>query len=87
MRRKKRTQFINLAEQLALQNQIVDQTMDSLLDHVTQSPDAEQRSDWDEICKTAEQSDPSTRHATDTPNPVPRPRSLNRSTQRTPETA
>jgi hypothetical protein len=54
MRRKKRPgRFINLAEQLALQNDIVNSTMDSLLGYVASDSNVEQRSDWDEIQKTA----------------------------------
>ncbi len=72
---KRKIQFINLAEQLAVQNNIVDQTMNSLLDFVSQSDNAPQRSDWDEIRKTAEQTAESiSEPSVESPGRVPRPK-------------
>lgn len=73
MRRKKRkSRFINLAEQLAVQNDIVNETMNSLLDFVSGDDDADQRSDWDEIQKTAGQ--PGTGTADASGRSIPRPK-------------
>ena len=52
---RKTTQFINLAEQLATQNDRVGSTMDSILENVLESKVARMRSDWDEIQKMLEQ--------------------------------
>ncbi len=82
MRRKKRTcQFINLAEQLAVQNDIVNETMNSLLDFVS-GDDADQRSDWDEIQKTAGPGSPAEPGETErSDHAIPRPK-LTRTGQR-----
>ncbi len=53
--KKEKLKFINLAEHLAQQNDIVSRTMESMLTHVVESDDAVQRSDWAEIQKTAQQ--------------------------------
>ena len=55
MKRKNKTRFFNLAEQLTLQNDIVNSTMDSMLQFVSNEETAEERSDFTEIQKTAKQ--------------------------------
>ena len=55
MKRKKKCQFINLAETLALQNDMVGHTMDSLLEHVSRDAGLVHRSDYEQIRKMAEQ--------------------------------
>ena len=52
MSQKTKTRFINLAAQLASQNESVGQTMDSLLASVIQQHNAGERSDWHEVKKT-----------------------------------
>ena len=54
-KRTKKSRFINLAEQLTLQNEIVSTTMDSLLGYVSIDENVENRSDFDQIRKTVEQ--------------------------------
>ena len=55
MKRPKKCRFINLAEQLTRQNDVVSTTMDSMLKFVADSNSIESRSDFDEIRKTVEQ--------------------------------
>lgn len=55
MKRKRKTRFINLAEQLSLQNDVVSSTMDSMLQFVSKEETVEERSDFTEIQKTAQQ--------------------------------
>ena len=52
-KKKKKTKFINLAEQLAIENDIVSSTVDSMIQFVSEKEDIEQRSDFQEIQKTA----------------------------------
>lgn len=54
MKNKKKSRFINLAEQLNLQNEIVNSTMDSMLKFVAREEAFESRSDFEQIKKTAE---------------------------------
>lgn len=54
-KRTKKSRFINLAEQLTLQNEIVGTTMDSLLGYVSIDENVEHRSDFEQIRKTVEQ--------------------------------
>ena len=72
--KKAKLKFINLAEHLAQQNDIVGRTLDSMLTHVVESEDVKQRSDWAEIQKTSEQF---SKVATTVPAPsskVPKPK-------------
>ena len=52
-RKSKKSRFINLARQISLQNGIVNSTMDSMLDHVMKTELIKNRSDFEEIKKTA----------------------------------
>ena len=52
MSQKQKSRFINLAAQLADQNESVGKTIDSLLAAVIQQHNAEDRSDWHEVKKT-----------------------------------
>ena len=54
MKRQKKCQFFNLAEQLATQNDIVNNTMDSIIATAGEAPGADKRSDWEELKKTLE---------------------------------
>ena len=54
-RNKKKNRFINLAEQFAIQNEIVSSTMDCMLKYVGQDSDVQDRSDFEQIKKTTEQ--------------------------------
>lgn len=54
MKSQKKCRFINLAEQLAEQNEIVCNTMESLLAQVALESDVESRSDFEEIKKTSD---------------------------------
>ena len=54
MKSQKKSRFVNLAAQIAEQNDIVNSTMDSLLAKVAQDVNLESRSDYDQIKKTAE---------------------------------
>lgn len=46
--------FVNLAEKLAAQNDIVSRTMEEIVENVVSDPNIEDRSDWEEICKMLE---------------------------------
>lgn len=44
----------NAVEQLANQNESIDEVLDKIVEHVSNQPGANNRSDWEEIVKTAE---------------------------------
>lgn len=50
----RKVKFINLAEHLAHQNNLVSATIDSMVDHVVQAGNVAERSDWPEIRKTSD---------------------------------
>ncbi len=56
-RKQRKSRFINLAEHLTLQNEIVGSTMDSLLKFVSESDLIESRSDFQQIKRTARQNE------------------------------
>ena len=43
-----------VVEQMAGQNDSIDQVLDKIVEHVSSQPGANERSDWEEIMKTAE---------------------------------
>jgi hypothetical protein len=53
----RKVKFINLAEHLAIQNDIVSRTVDSMLLHVLNNENAKERGDWSEIQKSLEASE------------------------------
>ena len=61
--------FVNLAEKLAGQNQIVSETIDEIVNNVIAEPNATERSDWAEIEKSLEKT---------INDEVPKPKSLAR---------
>ncbi len=78
--KKAKIKFINLAEHLAHQNQIVSKTMDSMLQHVVQYGDAAERSDWFQIQKTSEQF--SGNESTAVAPIIPQPKATKRASQK-----